>query len=313
MENIKNYGVIMGQEYNTTYVGGTIPYEVRNESGDWTPYLVKGEIQYSPKDDWMDCVSRSLTNTVEIQEKHQTGQEVDYSERRLAKMSGTTRQGNLLDKVAETARTTGLVLESSYPDTDGDWSEQYAEIVEPLRSKLDEEGGDWLNKWDIKYEVIPYDRKSLRYHLKHAPLQVVVPGHAIVGINSNGDVDKIFDSYVPYVKNVPGDYSGIIYAMKIVLYKKTEAIDPDALLVDIKYGEMGPKVLKLKRVLKRLGWFTDEGDFYETKLKQVVFNFQLANLERTKWAFWFHKFFYKGEWVDSETREVINKALSRKI
>lgn len=63
-------GVILGTR-PSDYAGGTLPYEVRNPSGDWTPYLPVGEIQKSINEDWLDCVSRSYTNSIEIQEKFQ--------------------------------------------------------------------------------------------------------------------------------------------------------------------------------------------------------------------------------------------------
>ena len=113
---MKNYGVILGESSADTYVGGTIPYEIRNESGDWTPYLPVGEKQ-AGKEDWMDCVIRSHTNSIEIQEKFLTGQESNYCDREVTKGSGTTRRGNTLDKVAEYVRTTGLAQQIIYPDS----------------------------------------------------------------------------------------------------------------------------------------------------------------------------------------------------
>lgn len=304
----KNYGVKLGEFSPTTYVGGTLPYEIRNPSGDWTPYLPKGEKQFG-KEDWMDCVSRSLTNSVEVQHKFFTKEEVNYSDRFLAKRSGTTRQGNYLDRVAESARKDGLILQEYYPDTDGSWDEQYVEI--PNLNELLFEGQKFLKDWYIKYERVPFDPTSLKYHLKHAPLQVIVPGHAVVDIYNDGAIDKIFDSYEPWIKQVPGSkYGEIIYAMKIVLYKR-ETSEENLLLVDLHYGDKGAYVVKFKNLLKKL-WddreFNDS-DEYDDNLKEIVFNFQLANLPHSGWSYWWNLFFYRGRRVDFETREVINQSL----
>src|SRR3990167_6131282 len=101
-KSYKNLGIIEGEFYSTTYVGGTIPYEVRNLSGDWTPWLPVGEKQ-AGKEDWMDCVSRAFTNVIEIFEKFFTGKESNYCDREIALGSGTTRKGNYVDKVCEYA------------------------------------------------------------------------------------------------------------------------------------------------------------------------------------------------------------------
>mgnify|MGYP001592537820 CR=1 FL=1 len=111
-KNFKQLGFIPGESSPTTYFGSSIPHEVRVENGDWTPYLPVGEKQ-TGRDDYMDCTCRSLTTCIETQEKRFTGKEVNYSDRFLAKRSGVTRQGNYLDKVAETARKEGLVAQET--------------------------------------------------------------------------------------------------------------------------------------------------------------------------------------------------------
>src|ERR1051325_3613684 len=98
----QNTGVLLGSGTKNLWAGGTIPYEIRLESGDWRPYLVKEEKQYSDNVDTMGCVSFSCANSIEIQYKFLTGEEINKSDRSLAKLSGTTPQGNRLDTVADT-------------------------------------------------------------------------------------------------------------------------------------------------------------------------------------------------------------------
>jgi len=313
---MKNLGIILGRN-DTDYVGGVIPYEVRNPSGDWTPYLPTGEIQKG-KEDWMDCVTRSATNSIEIQEKLLTGVESNYCDREAAKGSGTTPQGNRLTDVAEYIRKTGLAQQLTYPDSNGTWDEQYQTIPTDIKVNLDTEKLIWLSKWSILHEDIHYTKNSLQYHLKHAPLQVVIPGHAVTEIRCLADVDKIFDSYPPYEKNVPGSYySGpIIFAKKIVLYKKPKTNTDNLLLFNIKFGDSGKEVEKLINALELVGWRLNVRRsniyVYDAEIAELVFRFQLANLERGTWSFWWATFYYRGKLVDSRTRDVINKLIQRK-
>jgi hypothetical protein len=216
-----NDGALIGRKEGD-YIAGTLPYEVRNPSGDWMPVLVVGEKQLNYKGDSMSCVSFSFTNCIEIQEKHQTGVEVNYSDRFLAVMSGTTRQGNWLWKVADTARNIGLVLEHRYPmpKEPWTWDDYHAPIPEPLLTELKLEGGESKKNNDIAYEWIDLTPESISKHLKHAPLQMVFPSHAVAGVAlkiENGII-TYFDSGEPFIKTKP--LSAFTDALKIVLTKK---------------------------------------------------------------------------------------------
>jgi hypothetical protein len=207
-----NTGLIEGSGTKSLYVAGTIPYEVRLESGDWRPYITKEEHQYSDNTDTMACVSFSCNNSLEVQTKFLTGQEVNYSDRFLAKMSGTTIQGNWLDKVADTARTIGLVKEEEWPAPGNyTWESYYASIPQEVIDKA--------FKPNTQYEVIGFDKASLLYHLKQAPIQVSIPAphpnHAVVLLHIEGDTAYYFDTYIPALKTI--NVNKISYALKIVL------------------------------------------------------------------------------------------------
>ena len=209
MENkYQNFGVKLGKrhtDYQADRVGGNLPYEINQADGNWEPHLPPGEWQGSDKGDSMSCVSFGHVNSIETQEKQQTGKQVNYSDRWIAKMSNTQIDGNYLYIVADTIRKYGLVLEEDYPAPESyTWDEYHAEIPEPLLSELKAKGQEWLKKWDAKYEWVDIDEESLKRHLKHAPLSVVVPGHLVVNIRNEGQINQIFDSYRPYLKEVPG-------------------------------------------------------------------------------------------------------------
>lgn len=206
IKRFKNYGVIP-EIRDTDYIGGTLPYKVNNESGDWTPYVPKGENQYSNMVDSMACVSFSFLNCLETLLKHRTTQEFDFSDRFLAKMSNTTTQGNTLGIVADSYRKYGCPVETDWPKPDNfTWDTFYAEIPQEVKDKA--------LKYNISYEWVDTDVASLQFHLKQSPLQLIIPGHAICGIYEQDDIFKYFDTYNPYLKehaNPP------LHALKIVL------------------------------------------------------------------------------------------------
>lgn len=222
---IENHGVILGQRPEDYQAGAFtfVSYEVRNPSGDWRPYLVKREKQYG-KEDSLSCVSFSACSAIEIQEKFITGKEPNYSDRWIAKMSGTTREGNYLYKVGDTIRNLGLVSEEDYPASPNyTFDEFHSEIPEPLLSQLKTKGRKWLEQWDVKTEFVTATKEEMIKHLKHAPLQIVIPGHAIVNFLCEQDVVDYFDTYPHETQDFIGKtpYSNVQSAYKYVLTPKT--------------------------------------------------------------------------------------------
>lgn len=214
-----NDGVILGRR-PTDYVHGlvgSLPYEIRNQSGDWTDYLPSTERQSNRNTDTMACVTYSLLNVIETQIKFLSGKDSNYSDRWLAKMSGTTTTGNYLWKVADTVRLKGLVPQELWPEpADYTWDSYYSDIPLEIQSK----GLEFLKNWTIAYEWIELTPESLLKHLKHAPLQVVIPGHAIecFSFYEPGDVVRYFDTYDPFYKS--SNLSHLSDALKVVLIRK---------------------------------------------------------------------------------------------
>lgn len=234
----ENTGVILGRrptDFVAAEAAGVIPYEVVNPSGDWRPYLPAGERQSSVpapttgERDSMSCVTFSAENSIETQEKQQTGKDANYSDRWTAVESGTTINGNYLWKVADTIRKMGLAPNSLYPApaTPWDFNEYHKPIPESLRNQLKAEGLKWLEKWEIFYEWIPVTKESLLHHLKQAPLQLVYPSHAVVGILCEADVVRLFDSYIRSgnFQNTKR-YDQLTDCLKIVLKRKESTMFP---------------------------------------------------------------------------------------
>ena len=82
--------------------------------------------------------------------------------------------------------------------------------------------------------------------------------------------------------------------------------DSDALYADLRYGDKGTQILKLKKALARLGWFAVEGNIYDNNLAETVMNYKLANVCEGIWQRAWERFFYQGKTVDQRTRENIN-------
>lgn len=207
-EKPKNSGVLLAPLSPEDYVVGAnspIEYKERLKTGDWTSYMWDNEVQWCSNNgsyvDSMSCVSQSVINCIEAQEFFITGKKVNYSKRWLAKMSGTTAQGNYLNKVADTIRQYGLVLEEDYPTPASyTFNEYYQEINAVKLKELMDKGKEWLKKWTFEYEFLAVNDPNIDYHLKHCPLQVVIPGHAVAGMYSPDQFTQFKDSYDPFDK-----------------------------------------------------------------------------------------------------------------
>lgn len=222
-QEIVNHGVIEGRK-DSDYVSGVLPYFVRLESGIWDLYTPPGILQWNSGGDDMSCVTHSAIESVQTQEKFLTGKAPKYSPRWIAKMSGTTKKGNRLDIVTDAIREYGLVLYEDYPDPSEPWSfeEYHKPIPEPLLSELIEKGKKWKERWAVAYEWVDIywnGVENLKRELKQCPLQVVIPGHAVlevaIFIRNVQDYFRYLDTYEPFYKERP--QNAITSAMKILL------------------------------------------------------------------------------------------------
>lgn len=215
MEKLPNYntGLLEGSGTKNLWLGGTIPYEVRLEGGDWRPFAPSHERQKDPLET-MACVAFSFNNCLEIQYKF-FGIDINFSDRFLAKMSDTTPQGNYLDKVADTARIVGLVTEEEYPNNPKAtaWVEYYKPISMDVINRAEPQA--------ISFEETPIDAANLKKQLKQSPLQITIvaphPNHAVTLLHIDGGKAYIQDHYNYQIRRIA--VSQIAYALKIVLSK----------------------------------------------------------------------------------------------
>src|SRR5258708_36742261 len=130
-------------------ISGQNSFAVRNKTASWPAPV--GEHQYSPAIDTMACVSYSATHCIESQILFLKGEVANLSERFLAKMSGTTHQGNYQQKVVEAILKYGMVTDKDWPQPQQfTWDEYYADIPQSVIDK----GQEFLKKWNVSYKWI---------------------------------------------------------------------------------------------------------------------------------------------------------------
>ena len=247
---LKNSGLIVALPHENDYVAGTTsPLKPEFKTWDWVPYLPSEERQSSKVFDALACVSFSALNCLEAQLNwylannklpettkrflYENGyivdEKVNLSDRFLAKASGTTKNGNYLQKVADTLRHFGAVPEHlwAWDKETFDWNAYYGEIP----GEVKEQGLRFLEHFDISYQWLfgaGYDD-----YLQYAPIQTALytcpgwnnpPVEWCGATTSNHAVMKydnytIFDTYEPFNKVLSGAYE-IPWRMQIIITPK---------------------------------------------------------------------------------------------
>ena len=300
MENNKSSGLIVSTPLEKDFMYGTESSLAGVDvlpTGDWTPYLPEGEEQFGVGFDSMSCTSFSYTTAIEtylnfiIKEKKITvgnlkwlsdngyigpDGKVNFSDRFLAIMSGTTINGNQLNKVAETARTIGLIPQSMLPFGGTTW----AEFMNPdvITKTMTDKATEFLTHFKLSYEWVMFnndraldqsEQKILQDSLKQLPLQVGIPfpaSHAIDMVACTTDLVRLFDTYKPFIKDkvtVEGnDGVSIHFAMRHKVEEKAILV-PVSVPKDFTYtftqkarkGDKGEHIVAIQKALFSLGFF----------------------------------------------------------
>ena len=210
MPKIINHGVIeqgpRPKDWRASGVTGLTRGEVLRADGQWDSYLPVMEKQYNPYFDTMACVSFGNINCPETLMFRQFGKRSNFSDRFIAKMSGTTHDGNGEYAVAETIRKCGLVEEEAWPFGPWikDWDTYYSEVPQEVK----DEGLAFLKEYELKYQFIDEQKQdALIEALKYSPLAIFVPGHCMTLYGYELGVRwKIYDTYGNGFKEEPWDY-----------------------------------------------------------------------------------------------------------
>lgn len=237
----KNFGLIIEEPKDTDYILGDkkIPTTILQKDGQWGDFLPAFEAQ-KKKIETMACVSFSALNCLETLHNRLFNEKINKSDRFLARMSHTGRNGNSMRNVAESVRKDGIVKESlwSYENITS-WSQYYKTIPNSIIRK----GKDWLKEYSVRYDWI-YDsglsiaqkQNRLMEALQYSPIQVSVyaygrqkggifieenrrHNHAIIIYGyKKGYYWKLFDSYKNEFKKFAWNYN-FHYSLRFNLTK----------------------------------------------------------------------------------------------
>src|SRR3990167_2145732 len=214
---LKNYGLKIDEIKAEDYIFGSspLPFEILEESGDWTNSLPSKEAQNLNGIEPYACVAFTVLNCIEILIKRKYVEEVNYSDRFLAAVSGTKEGGNSAQIVCEFLRKVGVVPEELWPF--GKDIDTFDKFYSPIPPKLYELAKEFNEKWEFKHEFVPSDNKKIKEALKCSPLAISVVAwfenggvyFQPTGLKDNHltmlfKIDKyktVFDSYDPFIKN----------------------------------------------------------------------------------------------------------------
>lgn len=239
---MKQYGLILDKIAPQDHVLGSLrslEREVIREDGQWVNFLPKEELQAAETES-MACVSFGTLNACEVLLKAK-GIKDNFSDRWLAWNSGTTKQGNSPQTVAETLRKAGVPKEEGWEITTSikTWEDFY-ENPPPKLFELARE--HFLNPYVFGHEWVPTDHSSLKEGLKYSPIGVAVfawiqngdyyvrpegaePNHwcLLIGYKEN-DHWLVFDSYDSTLKKLSWTY---VFGMakRYQIKKKDQAKD----------------------------------------------------------------------------------------
>lgn len=316
-----NTGIIEVEPKPTDWVSGGetgIAAAVLEADGQYDKYLPDEEPQSfydKARFDTQSCVSFSATNNIEIlinrmrakglvSEKGekflldngyinpQTGK-VNFSDRFVAKVSGTTQNGNSLPAVGDAIRKCGLVPESMWPMPDWDalkgksQDEIWAVYMATIPANVLNMGLEFLKYFTPAYQWVALGTSTpvnLRGSLKQGPFQIAssvcspwnsneaMPpiaacgcgaqhGTVIYGFEqrSNTIPFKLFDSYRSFRKFLAEDYCipwGFQYSIKEAVLQATVPIQY-TFRTQLTYGDpASDEVNRFQKGLQDLGFMT---------------------------------------------------------
>ena len=210
-----------------------VPKEVLQKDRDWTAYLPIKEFQDINNIEPYACVAFTVLNCVEILIKRKYGEDVNYSDRFLAAVSGTKEGGNSPQTVCEFLRKVGVVPQELWPFNKS--IDSFKKFYTPLPPKLYELAKEFNEKWDFKHEYV--DGKDIDDALLYSPLLISVyawikegslyvkprgkkDNHATTYVRRTVDSRVVFDSYDADLKDV--DLNALPMVAKRFWIKKKE-------------------------------------------------------------------------------------------
>lgn len=286
----QNTGFIVADPRPTDFVAGAetgISTYFNNPSGNWSASLPLDERQKINGFETDACVTFSHTNNLEIEGDFAIANglwqpssvqwlkdngyidasgHLNFSDRALAKMSGTTQAGNNLVNVADTSRKLGLVAEADWvfpvdeitASPADAWNIYYAAVPDAVIAKA----AEFVKHFTIQYEWVAYPGKvttmqDFAVELTKSPLQIATavcagwndaPIIQACGAGTQhattmfavepGKVFHIYDHYLPFKKEFADAYT-ITYAFRLLIAPIIAPVAPTFkhdYTVDLHYG-----------------------------------------------------------------------------
>lgn len=190
---------------------------INNPSGAWgSPH---GEDQFSHGSplDTAACVSYSTVHCIESFLLH-FGIDMRFSERFLAKMSGTDPTGNSITNVYNALKKYGLVLDQDWPEPETfTWAEYYAAIPPEIVAK-----GQNLFKYVKIGALNQWLKANVADQLKVCPMQIWTPSGTTSHFREIISQTQVFDSYPPYLEPMPATALGY-YQIELIFNLMNQA------------------------------------------------------------------------------------------
>lgn len=191
----ENQGGLIRMRPSDFIVGANspLPYEVVLPNADHRPYIFSPDQQYYPTFDSFACTNFAASNSRKLQIKESTGEEFNFSERAMAKLSGTVPGvGNYMTADPDWVRKNGIILDKDWPNDEGDtvnkWTLPVPVEVQKKAMRVKEQ-----------YEWIDTNYSSLQYHLRQCPLTMMVKAsstnHDITAVYADRNGIWYLDSY----------------------------------------------------------------------------------------------------------------------
>lgn len=314
MDEIKqiNYGIDLEKEIEDQQItdwefGAFGEYKKCSTDGlDLKKYLPQGEVQRG-KEDFMDCATRAPINDQEtkftalIKEKrmsvgniqwlHDNGytdenDNATFSDRFIAMLSGTSRNGNSLIAPWKAINKYGLIPKKMLPASkDMTWNQYHNK--EDITQEMYNLGREFLKRFEINYErVRDYDFFKFNDGLDVAgwawpePVNGVYPrveygfNHAFYKL-PNKPIIQIFDNYIDnvdddFIKQLAPNYQLMHYGYRSIISEKEDNNVPvnytDDMLKTIKF-RTDPRIF-IEAPNKHLYWVggSDETAWNDYKL-----------------------------------------------
>ncbi len=206
---------------------------------------------------------------------------LDFSDRALYVLSGTTINGNRVEYGWDAIRKYGLIAEKTWGSKN---ISTYAEWTKPVSQAALAQGLEFkkrfevFNEWVIMGNCGAPNLDILEKHLQQAPLQIIHPvctrdekrvfqncmscacqhSTLLTEVDRANKLLRDFDSYKPYINEYVIDYP-MIWVLKAIFQDRAVVQPPQTIVfhytyrIDLRYGQRSKEVLMLQKGLNSLG------------------------------------------------------------